>query len=79
MNDESPDVSFTPIDVRCRQRDCHCTRSVHGTIIKEGYAVAPEAGSYCPTCQHPWSDHEILVYTQAAFSEIDRWASCEHS
>jgi hypothetical protein len=60
MNDEHPDVSFMPIDVRCRQRDCRCMRSVHGTIVKDGYAVAPEAGSRCPACQHPWSDHETL-------------------
>jgi hypothetical protein len=60
MNNDRSDVSFTPIDVRCRQRDCPCTKSVHGIIVKEGYAVAPEAGPRCPACQHPWSDHEIL-------------------
>jgi hypothetical protein len=60
MNDDRPDVSFTPIDVRCRQRDCRCTRSVHGIIVQEGYAVAPEAGSSYPACQHLWSDHAIL-------------------
>jgi hypothetical protein len=60
VSDHRPDVSFTPIDVRCRQRACRCTRSVHGTIVKDGYAVAPEAGSGRPACQHPWSDHESL-------------------
>jgi hypothetical protein len=60
MNEESPDVSFTPVDVRCRQRGCLCTRSVHGTIVKEEYAVASEAGQDCPTCRHPWSVHKIL-------------------
>ena len=60
MNDERSDVSFTPVDVRCRQRDCRCTRSVYGRIVTEGYAVAPEAGSHCPACQHLWRDHEIM-------------------
>ena len=60
MNDERPDVSFMLVDVRCRQRDCRCTRSVYGMIVKEGYAVAQEAGSHSPTCQHPWGDHETL-------------------
>jgi hypothetical protein len=60
MNDDTPNVSFTPIDVRCRQANCTCERSVPGTIVTEGYAVAPEAGPHCPACQHPWSDHETL-------------------
>jgi len=60
MHDARPDMRFTPIDVWCRQRDSRCTRSAHGRIVKGGYAVAPEAGSRCPACQHPWSDHETL-------------------
>ena len=24
----------------------------------------PEAGSHCPACQHPWSDHERLGITK---------------
>jgi hypothetical protein len=60
MNDDRSDMSFTPIDVRCRQGDCLCTRSVPGTIVQDGYAVAPEAGQSCPACGHSWSDHEIL-------------------
>jgi len=60
MKDDNADVSFTPIDVRCRQPNCTCERSVPGTIVTEGYAVAPEAGPQCPACQHPWSDHETL-------------------
>jgi hypothetical protein len=60
MHNDPSDVSFTPIDVRCRQPGCTCKRSVSGTIVTDGYAVAPEAGSHCPACQHPWSDHERL-------------------
>jgi hypothetical protein len=60
MDDKKANVSFTPIDMRCRQPGCSCERSVPGTIVTEGYAVSPEAGPQCPTCQHPWSDHETL-------------------
>jgi hypothetical protein len=60
MNGEPADVSFTPIDVRCRQRNCTCARSVPGTIVTAGYAVAPEVGPQCPACLHPWSNHETL-------------------
>jgi hypothetical protein len=60
MHDDRPAVSFTPIAVRGRQRDGRCTRSVHRMIVKEGYAVALEAGSSCPAREHPWSDHETL-------------------
>jgi hypothetical protein len=64
MHDDHADVSFTPIDVRCRQPGCSCERSVPGTIITDGYAVAPEAGSHCPACQHAWDDHEPLGITK---------------
>jgi hypothetical protein len=60
MSGDISEPSFTPIDVRCHQPGCTCERSVHGTIATEGYAVAPEAGSHCPACRHPWSDHESL-------------------
>ena len=60
MDDKKADASFTPIDVHCRQRDCPYERSVPGTIVTEGYAVAPEAGPQCSACLHPWSDHETL-------------------
>jgi hypothetical protein len=60
MDGDMTKASITPIDVRCRQRDCLCTRSVPGTIVKDGYTVAPEAGQSCPACGHSWSDHESL-------------------
>jgi hypothetical protein len=60
MNGEPDNVSFTSIDVRCRQPNCTCARSVPGTIVTEGYAVAPEVGPQCPACLHPWSNHETL-------------------
>jgi hypothetical protein len=33
-------------------------------LVTEGYAVAPEAGTQYPACQHPWSDHEPLGITK---------------
>ena len=64
MDGDLTKASLTPIDVRCRQPSCPCERSVPGTIVTEGYAVAPEAGSHCPACQHAWGDHEILEITK---------------
>jgi hypothetical protein len=64
MNGDISKASITPIDLRCRQPGCSCTTSAPGTIAKEGFAVAPEAGSSCPVCQHAWSDHERLGITK---------------
>ena len=64
MNGDITKVSITPIDVRCRQPGCTCERSVPGTIVTEGYAVSPDAGTHCPACQHAWDDHEILGITK---------------
>jgi hypothetical protein len=64
MDGDLTKASITPIDVRCRQPGCPCERSVPGTIATEGYAVAPEAGSSCPACQHSWGDHEHLGITK---------------
>ena len=60
MNGDSSKASSTPIDLRCRHPGCACTTSAPGMIVKEGYAVAPEAGARCPACQHAWRDHESL-------------------
>jgi len=64
MDGDITKANITPIDVRCRQPDCTCERSVPGIIVTEGYAVAPEAGTHCPACQHVWSDHEPLGITK---------------
>jgi hypothetical protein len=64
MDGDLTKASITPIDVRCRQAGCACERSVPGTIVKDGFAVAPEAGSSCPACQHSWNDHETLGVTK---------------
>jgi hypothetical protein len=60
MHGDVSTPSSTPIDVRCRQPGCPCATRAPGTIVKDGSAVAPEAGPRCPVCQHPWSDHESL-------------------
>jgi hypothetical protein len=60
MNGDMSKPSSTSIDVRCRQVSCTCATSAPGTIVKDGYMVAPEAGPSCPVCQHSWSDHESL-------------------
>jgi hypothetical protein len=60
MDGDLTKASITPTDVRCRQPGCTCERSVPGTIVTDGFAVASEAGSSCPACQHTWSDHETL-------------------
>jgi hypothetical protein len=60
MNGDSSKASSTPIDLRCRQPGCACTTRTPGMIVKEGYAVAPEAGASCSACQHAWRDHESL-------------------
>jgi len=60
MNSDTTKASITPIDVRCRQPDCTCERSVPGIIVIEGYAVAPEAGTHSTACQHAWSSHESI-------------------
>jgi hypothetical protein len=60
MDGDMTKASITPIDLRCRQHDCACATSAPGMIVKDGYAVAPEAGASCPVCQHSWSEHEIL-------------------
>jgi hypothetical protein len=64
MNGDIAKPSITSIDVRCRRPGCPCATSAPGTIVKGGYAVAPEAGSNCPSCQHSWSDHESLGLSQ---------------
>lgn len=64
MEGDITNASLTPIDVYSRQPGCPCERSVPGVIVTDGYAVAPEAGPQCPTCQHPWSDHEPLGITK---------------
>ncbi len=60
MNSDLTKASLTPIDVRCRRPGCPCAVSAPGTVVKDGYVVAPEAGPRCPACEHPWSDHESL-------------------
>jgi hypothetical protein len=64
MEGDITKASITPIDVHCRQPECRCERSVPGIIVTEGYAVAPEAGTHCPACQHAWSDHEPVEITK---------------
>jgi hypothetical protein len=64
MDGDTTQAGITPIDVRCRQPGCLCERSVPGIIVTEGYAVAPEAGTQCHACQHPWPDHELLGITK---------------
>jgi hypothetical protein len=64
MDGDTTKASITPIDVRCRQAGCACERSVPGTIVQDGFAVAPEAGARCPACQHAWQDHESLGVTK---------------
>ncbi len=53
MNNDLTKASVTPIDVRCRQPNCPCARSVPGTIVKDGLTVAPEAGDRCPVASMP--------------------------
>jgi hypothetical protein len=64
MDGDTTQASITPIDVRCRQPRCLCERSVPSIIVTKGYAVAPEAGTQCPACQHPWRDHGPLAITK---------------
>jgi hypothetical protein len=64
MNGDITTPSLTPIDLRCHQPGCPCATSAPGTIIADVFAVAPEAGSNCPVCQHAWSDHERLGITK---------------
>jgi hypothetical protein len=64
MNGDISKASISPIDLRCRHPGCACATSAPGIIVKDGMAVAPEAGSSCPECQHPWSDHESLGITK---------------
>jgi hypothetical protein len=64
MDGDTTKASITPIDVRCRQPGCPCERSVPGTIVQDGFAVASEAGTSCPACQHAWQDHESLGVTK---------------
>jgi hypothetical protein len=64
MDGDTTEASITPIDVRRRQAGCAGERSVPGTIVKDGFAVAPEAGASCPACQHAGQDHEGLGGTK---------------
>jgi hypothetical protein len=60
MDGDTTKASITPIDVRCRQPGCPCERSVPGTLVRDGFTVASEAGASCPACQHAWRDHGSL-------------------
>jgi hypothetical protein len=60
MDGDTTKASITPIDVRCRQPGCPWARSVPGTVVQDGFAVASEAGTSCPACQHAWRDHASL-------------------
>jgi hypothetical protein len=60
MDGDTTQTSFMPVDVHCCQPGCVCDRRVPGIIVTEGYAIAPEAGTQCPACQHPWNNHEPL-------------------
>jgi hypothetical protein len=64
MDGDVTKASITPIDVRCQQSGCPCERSVPGIIVKDGYAIDQATAPTCPTCQHPWRDHDILGITK---------------
>ena len=64
MDGDLTPPSLTPIDLRCRYPGCACATSAPGTLVTDGFAVAPEAGSSCPVCQHAWREPESLGVTK---------------
>jgi len=64
MDDDVTKASITPIDGRWQYAGCPCERSVHGRVVKDGYAIDQVTDSTCPTCQHSWRDHDMFGITK---------------